>query len=413
MGTEAGVDSKKGWWVVFGSFCALTVTSGVAFFSIPVLLESIMVDTGWSLTQVSLGMTIWGGAAALFSPFCGHAIDKFGVRRMMLFGTILAVTTTFLLGRVTALWQFYVIMAIAPIGMMSNTYIPVATVITHWFVKHRGIATGLAMLGLGVGGAAFPIMTSTLLDEHSWQETFTYLALFLSAALFPIFIWVRSPSEADMAHVDAAEGDLHEVDAASDLTLATALKTRSFWGLSLGDMLTGLVFAIFNIHLVYYLTQDLGDDKIATQVYSALQMCIGLGVLVFGPLGDRFNFRHVIVLCYFLPALATGILLSSTALFAAFAFAIVAGLAGGGRSALFPVAIHNSFGGSHIAAIYGLSNTFFMIGNAVGPLIAAALYDRTGNTRAVYFGAMAVLAFSAFLLSLIRDERNRGQASIH
>ncbi|PCJ50053.1 MAG: hypothetical protein COA73_18625, partial [Candidatus Hydrogenedentota bacterium] len=95
----------------------------------------------------------------------------------------------------------------------------------------------------------------------------------------------------------------------------------------------------------------------------------------------------------------------STTLIAIFAFAVVAGLAGGGRSALFPVAIHNSFGGAHIAAIYGLSNTFFMIGNALGPLIAAAIYESTASTRAVYIGAMVILVCSAILLSLIRNER--------
>ena len=69
-----------------------------------------------------------------------------------------------------------------------------------------------------------------------------------------------------------------------------------------------MVFAVFNTLLVLYLTEQTDDADFATGIFSILSIGLGFGILVFGPLGDIFNFKRVIVLCYFLPALGTAIL---------------------------------------------------------------------------------------------------------
>lgn len=398
------MDGRKGWWVVFGCVVALTITAGVGFFSTAVLAESIIAATGWSELEYTTGITIWGLSAAIFSPLCGRWIDRFGPRRMMMFGICIASAAEFMLGQVTTLWQFYGVLAVAPIGVMCCTYIPVATIVTHWFRKKISIATGLAMLGLGIGGGLFPILARALVTNYGYQTTFTSLAGILLLALIPTFIWIRPPTSGSLEPLEL-EDATDAFDRSRDLALLDSLKTRSFWGLSLGDMMTGMIFAIFNTLLVLYLTNDTGDGNFATGVFSILSFGLGFGILVFGPLGDVFDFRRVIVMCYLLPALGTLLLVSSNAPMMAYSFAVIAGFAGGGRSALFPVAILNSFGGTHMAAIYGLSNTLFMIGSALGPAIAGAIYESTGNTRYIYLLGVVIFVVSAFLVSLIRDER--------
>ena len=399
------MDGNRGWWVVLGGFLTITITSGIAFFVLPLMIESFIEDFGWSLTQVSFGVTIWGLAAALFSPICGQWIDKYGARRMMLFGTTFLFFVTLMLGQITKLWQFYVLMLLAPLGSMANTFIPVAAVVARWFVRHRGAATGIVMFGVGVGGAIVPLITSQLLQNYGWRQSYTILAFVLLLAFIPILLWVRNPTDDDI-ELAASEADPGaEQEKEADLTLSEAMRTRTFWGVSIGDALTGTIFAIFNIHLVYYLTQDMGSDETATQAYSTLQICIGIGTLAFGLFADRFSLRSVMIVCYLLPAFATLLLLPTGMALLVFSFAIVAGLAGGGRNALFPVALYSSFGETHMAAIYGLSNSFFMIGNAAGPFLAGILYDATGDTRIIYACAIVGLIVSTLLISVIRNER--------
>lgn len=398
------MDGRRGWWVVFGGFLSLAITSGILFFSIPVMIANIQADTGWTLTQISLALTLGGIPTAIFSPFCGGLIDRYGARRVMLIGTVCSAALGMMLTQAETLWQFYLIFSLLFVSTVSNTYIPVAAVVARWFVKLRGVATGIAMLGLGFGGGIAPLIAESMMREDGWRHAFGVMSIGLLTALIPIGIWVRNPDPGEEEAYAALQGD--GIDPEHDLTLSRAIRTRSFWGLSVGDMLTGLIFAIFNFQLVYYLTVDLGDETKATQIYSAFLLCLGLGVLVFGPLADRISMRVILTICYALPALAVMLLLPTRiTLLLGFSFAIVGGLAGGGRAALFPTALVHCFGETHMGSIYGLSNTLFILGNAVGPLIGGSIYDATTSTRAVYVVSIVVLAVSAGLVSLIRAER--------
>lgn len=399
------MDGKRGWLVVFGAFVAMAITSGIELFVLPVTLGSIIEETGWSLTQVSAAVTVWGLSAAAVSPLCGVLIDRLGARTMMIAGTVLAGAMAYLTGRVTEPWQLYVVMVFFALAGVCCTYIPVAAVVARWFVKHRGAATGVAMLSIFVGGATFPILTNALLEHYSWREVYTIFGVAILLALIPILAFVRNPPVAEeqayLARVRSAD------HSAGDLTLPAALRTRSFWGLSVGDMLTGLVFAVFNIHLVYYLTNDLGDGNVAAQAFAALNLALAVGTLLFGLLGDRLPLRGVLVTCYLFPTLAMPVLIygSSAGIVAlAFAFALIAGLPAGGRNALFPVALVHCFGETHLGAIYGLSNTFFMVGNALGPIIAARIYETAGGSQPVYIGCLVLLLISSGLVALIRRE---------
>ncbi len=393
------MDGRRGWFVVFGGFVALAITSGVAFFVMPVLLLSIEKDTGWTFEQVSNGLAVWGLSAAVFSPLCGMLIDKLGARRMMMFGIVLGAVVAFFIARAESLWQFYALLVVAAVGSMSCTYIPVAAVVARWFLKHRAIATGVAMLGTFTGGTLFPLLTSWLLQDYSWRETYTIFSFVLAAGALPTLLFVRDPSpEEESAYLASLGSSDHT---ANDLTLGQALRGRSFWGLSLGDGLTGLVFAVINIHLVYYLTIDLGNETTAASVFSAFNFLTAVGTILFGVLGDRFSLRSVLVSCYFVPALALPLLIVGGAP-AAFTFAVLAGLPAGGRNGLFPTALVFCFGEMHLGAIYGLSNTFFMIGNAAGPALSARIFESTGNTRAVYATCLVILVVSAGLVALIQ-----------
>ncbi len=399
------MESKKGWWVVFGCFLALTLNAGIGFFVLPVVLESILEETGWTLTQVSFSVTLWGFSAAIISPFCGGIIDRFSAKWVMVFGTLFMSLTTYLFASVSSLWHLYLLMALAPIGSMANTYIPVATVISHWFSRHRGLATGLAMLGIGVGGSLIPQVAAYLLASDGWRATYSTMAVLSLFSLLPTLLWIKDPPKRSGENSEESKAGAESEEVG--LSLAEAARTRTFWALSAGDALAGFVFSAFNLHLVYLLTQDLGTSEAATRVYSTFQICVAGGVLVFGPLADRFSLKPVLACCYLLPAVGTTLLIPGIGIPLAILAAIIAGLAGGGRSALFPVALTYGFGHRHLASIYGFSNTFFMIGTAVGPLAGGYLYDLHNNTSVIYASAATMLFVSGLLVSLIRDEKRR------
>ena len=398
------MDSKQGWWVVLGSLFALTVTAGVGFFSIPVLTSSILSEMGWSLKQFSFGTSLWAVSAAIFCPICGYCVERFGVRKVLIVGIISGAYVQHLFGQIQTLMQFYVVASLAPITIMCCTQIPIATLITHWFSeKNRGKATGLAMLGIGVGGGISPKLTAAFMEAHGWRGAMTDLGLVLLLALIPTLIWLRSPKGHATVHEELEHAN-DDPAIAKSLTLKEAIRTRTFWNMSIADMLFGAVFTTFNLQLILYLTKDTGNEVLATNVLSMYLLFMSFGTLLFGWLGDVLPFKRVIVSAYFLPALAILFLLLPPTPVFLYTFAILTGLAGGGRIALIPVALARCMGQVHLAEIFGLSNTLFMIGNAVGPIIAASIFDATSNTTIIYCMFIAMLCFCTVLISTMRKE---------
>ncbi len=394
------MDGKRGWYVVLGTFLAMAITAGASMFVLPVMLEKIMDETKWSLTEISSSVTVFCLAAAVASPLAGQLVVKFGARPVMLGGIAIGALSSWLTAYVHVLWQFYAVVLLGAIGSVASTYVPVASVVARWFVKHRGIATGLAMLSIFIGAAAFTIGTNELLAHQTWREVYKLYAFAWLVAAVPTWIWVRNPDPAEEnAYLASIDNHLTTQD---DLTLQQALRTRSFWGLSIGDAITGLVFAVFNVHLVLYLTKDLGNADVAASAVGLLNLTQAGGTLLFGVLGDRFRLRPVFVSCYFFPFIAVPLLMIGGHPALAYAFALMAGIPGGGRNALFPVTLVYCFGESNIGAIYGLSNSFFMTGNAFAAVISAQIYERTGSTRAVYSVCMVLLVVSTILVSLIQ-----------
>ena len=386
------------------------MTSGISFFVFPVAMVRMIRDTGWSLEEVALGATIWGLSAAVISPLCGVLIDRFGPRRTILFGIVYSAIVAVSFSRVQTLGEFYALMALAPFGAMLSTYIPVGAVVTRWFVRYRGVSQGIAMLGTGLGGALFPQWTAALLEGHDWRETYVIVGSFVLVALIPAWVLIREPEAGEAMPGETDEGS--DLDSEFHLTHGQALRTRSFWTLGLGDALSGLVYAIFGVLAVVFLTRDLGSERMATGVFSTLQFFIAIGTLPLGFLADRLEFRRLFVACYFVPALATTLLLIRGGVAPAFGFAIVAGLAAGGRSALFPMALARTFGASNVGLIWGGINSMFMLGTAAGPVVGSMILERAqGSTQTLYLTCIGILSVSSILILFVRREIASGEAA--
>ncbi len=404
----AEVSEKSGWPVVAAGFVCLAVAAGIGFFVFPVYLDIFQEEFGWSLTDVSGAITLWGIIGAILSPVFGKLIDAIGARKVMLFGTLCQFIATLLLARISALWHLYALMALASIGNVCNTYIPVAAVISKWFDKHRGTAIGVAMFGLGIGGGIMSKLADYLLGGFGWRTGYSILSCFVLALIIPILLWIRDPDSGYLAEKQETKGKSdvgHPIEKGSkDLTLSQSLRTRSFWGISVGDAIAGLVFAIFTLHLVTYMKDDGYEQGMATNIFSTFMFCTSVGMALFGLMADKVSLRGLMVFVYAMPAITTLLLFPTGIVTLPFLFAMLCGTCGGGRSALFPVALTRCFGETHMGAIYGLSNSFFLVGSALGPIIAATIYERYASARPVYALICGLLVVAALLISLMRRE---------
>lgn len=394
------------WRVVAAGFLSMTVAAGIGWFVFPVYLPVLSQEFGWSMADLGLAVTVWGLVGAAFSPVCGSWIDRYGARAVMAGGTLVQAASVLLLSRMEELWHLYAILAVFALGNVACTQVPVQTVISQWFDRSRGRAMGLALLGIGVGGFIMPNLAGLFLEHGGWRRGYVFFAIMMLAALLPILLWIRrGPGTEDVEPKGGPAQGAGAEDEAPDLTAREAVRTRSFWTVGLADAVIGLVFAVVTVHMVAFSTHAGIDVRTATFAFSIFVAVQSAGILAFAALSDAVPIRPNMVVCYGAPALAMLLLFRLEVPLALLAFAVVAGICGGGRTALYPLALGHCFGVRHLGSIFGWLNVPFLVGTALGPPAAGYAFDRLGHYTFV-FAACAVLSIvSAACISLIRNER--------
>src|SRR5215471_19466209 len=140
-------------YTVFTSFTVLFAVVGLALYGLPFYYDFMVKEFGWSRTTVTSGNAI---SKLLIGPLFGFAagwiVDRFGPRRLMLAGIVMAGAALVGLAHMTALWMFYLFYVLNALGYVCGGPLPNQVLLSRWFDKARGKAMGFAYLGIGVGG---------------------------------------------------------------------------------------------------------------------------------------------------------------------------------------------------------------------------------------------------------------------
>ncbi len=399
-----------GWWITAASGFVLFVTVGVGLYSAPVFLVPLQEHFGWSRAAIAGG----GGVAALMagvvSPMVGLWIDRYGSRRVMSLGAVLMGCAVALFALMDSLWHLYAINLLGALGVSCAAFIPNQVLISNWFVRKRGLAMGLSLAGIGLGGLALAPLADLLIARLGWRLAYAALACLFLPMLAVILAVVRThpaelglrpdglptPSETDddaPSQPDAVENTTR------GLGLGEALRTRAFWMISLCNLL--LVFGGFSIvtHLVAYLTdQGFGSRTAAV----SLGLMIGASVagrLLFGFLADHVPKARVLSLVLGLLTGCTLLLFRVQSAEMLPAFLLSFGVAFGGGAVLIPLLVGECFGLRFFGRILGLTMISATLGGAIGPVLTGRIYDVTGSYQLAFvmhtvgFGLAAVVAY--------------------
>jgi MFS family permease len=170
--TPAKTGIFYGWVVVLVSFVTLTLVMGSRF-TFGVFYPSILRDTGWGRADTagifSLSMLVY----ALAALGVGAAFDRLGPRRLFPLAALLLGAGYFLCSRIATLWQFYVYYGvIVGIGHTALGFIPHVSLIARWFVRRRGLASSLALSGMGVGSLILAPLGEYLIAQYGWRHSY-------------------------------------------------------------------------------------------------------------------------------------------------------------------------------------------------------------------------------------------------
>ncbi len=377
--------------VALTAFLALFSIVGFATYGLPFFYDFMVRDFGWTRAQVTSGNAYSKLLVGpLFGFIAGWIIDRFGPRRLMLAGILMAGLALIGLGFISTLGMFYLFYLSNALGYVCGGPLPCQVLLSRWFKESRGKAMGFAYLGIGIGGAIVPLLANWLCREMDWHRALITLGVLMILIAFPMAYFVReSPGAA------TGPGSVREVAA-----IGPVFRSPAFYFLAVGSMCSiGAVGGTMqNLKLFLSLDQKLPQEEIA-HVLSLVLMSSIAGRLLMGWLADRFPKKYVMLLIYSIVACSIPLLFHASLPGILMIFAVVFGLGLGGDYMIIPLMAAEIFGVRVLGRLMGVVLTADAMAEALTPMIVAAIRDRTGSyatglTMLVGFAIVGALAVS-------------------
>ncbi len=410
-GGPSGGEFGRGWKVLVASLIGTAAgASPLPFNTIGFFIDPLQKEFGWSRTEISLGITIYGLLAALLAPVFGRLADRYGVRPVAL-GSLAAFGLafgSFALIPGSLAWFYFIWVLVGLVGI-GSTPITWTRAINLWFYRNRGLALGLTLMGTSVSAVLLPKLTVALLDWQGWRAAYAVLALLPLAVALPLgLLWFREPrvEERPPELRVAAAGAAGSAGAVADLpgvSFAEALRSRGFWLLWISILLVSFAYGGSLVHLPSMLGAQGFTRADTASVMAVFGLSIAAGRLITGLLLDRFWAPFVTLPILSLPALACWLLATdhsmtmAVALFSAF----LLGFAAGAETDLIAYLAGRYFGMANYGQIYGVLYMAFGIAAALSPTAYGWVRDTTGSYDPILFAAAGMFVVGACLLLLL------------
>ena len=395
--TPSEVPQQQAYQVAATSFVVLFWIVGVSLWGLPFFYDFMVQQFGWTRAQVTSGNALSRlVVGSIFGFLIGWAVDRFGPRRVMMIGILMAAAALVGLGWASSIGMFYFFYFCNALGYVCGGPLPNQVLLTQWFDRSRGKAMGFAYLGIGIGGAAVPWMSHALIRNFGWQAALQILGLSIALISFPLAALLKERPKARAT-----------ISATHPTSPRTAFRNVSFYLLTVGSMCSIAAVSGTQQNLKLFLSLDRHFTQSDAAGVLSLVLAFSIaGRLLMGWLADRVSKKYVMLLTYLLVAAGIPPLFFAATnrpllLFAAAIFGI--GL--GGDYVMVPLMTAEIFGIEILGRLLGVIVVAGGIAEAVAPWAVGHLRDVTGNYTGACFALVGVALLGGLAVLGLPDRR--------
>ncbi len=411
-----------GWWLAGVGALVMALGTVPLFQGLPVWNPVLRNAFGWSAGQMSWAFAVSRIEGGLMGPVEGLIIEKLGSRRMVFIGMSILGAGFILLSQIRELWQLYAAFFVMSMGAGLGTWLPMMTVMNHWFVRKKTRAMSMVMEGFALGGVLIPILLAwsvggvdpAVSERFGWRVTAFAVGIIIIGLALPLSRLVRNrpeelglrpdgdaPQEAEqpVAHQGAESAPAAE----PGFTWQEAVRTRAFWLISFGHATSSVVIVTVMVHLGLMLDDRGFSLQIISAVVATYTAINAVFILVGGYLGDRMPIRYSAFGFSAIQSVAVVVLVFARDTPMLFLFAAILGVGFGGRTPVTTAIRGVYFGRRAFAAITGVSMVPMNILLFAAPLFAGYMRDLTGEYN-LPFLTIAVVCLVGSCLFLLLGE---------
>lgn len=329
----------------------------------------------------------------------GRLTEIYGHSLVCGVGGVLMCVSLLLASLATEYWELLVTQGMLFGIACAVAYFPALTILPHWFHKKKGIASGFATAGSGVGGLFLAPCTRYLISQYGTQGCLRVIAIVTGISITICAMLLRTDHT-------------HTLSKQSKMNFKEVLHDQKFIRLFAIAGVVTLGYYVPYFYIPTYAVQYGMSEKDGALVLGLLNGCSGLGRVILGLNGDRFGHLKTLVANLVLASLSILLIWPFATTFGSLTlFGCLYGFFSGGFIALFPTAIHTIFGSKNIATVIGMVYSGFSFGNLFGTPIAGIIMDslttfdpdgqKTVNfVPSILVGGFSILIGAGLLLSI-------------
>lgn len=397
-------------WVVVAAGAVTTCVAMGAMFALPVYLQPMAAETGWTHAGISAAMTVGFIVMGVAGFGWGTLSDRIGARPVVMIAGLLLGAGLLIASQARDLLLFQVAYG-GLVGASGGAFFaPIMAATVGWFDKNRSLAVSLVSIGGGVAPMVMTPLASVLIATMGWRSAMLIIALLALAIVLPASLFIRRAPEAAAAvpPVQAPAGKPARSAGWS------ALRTPQFAVLAGTFFLCCAAHSGPIFHTVSYAMLCGASSLAAASIYSVEGIAGLFGRVVFGMLSDRFGVRRIIVIGLALQAIGIYCYIYVSELQHFYLLAVLLGLVYGGVMPLYSIIARDYFGQKVMGTVLGAATMTSSIGMAFGPLGGGWLYDTFGTYHWLYIASAAVgLAAAGMALAFPpprREDTDGGKA---
>jgi MFS family permease len=403
-------------WRMVGLVTAIRIVGGgLHQFGFTVFFLPISQDLGISRAATSLAFSLSRAQGAVEAPLVGYLIDRYGPRPIIMTAVFLAGIGYILLSWVDSYTSFLVVyLGVICLAFVAGFVHSPLVVANSWFIRQRARAMTVVSAAVPIGGAMISPLLAIGVASIGWRwAAFASGCLFLLVCL-PLSLQLKRSPESMGLLPDGApktsgiEPLAAETTEGNELTSRQAMRTWPFWLLVFSMAARVTCYSSATVHFVPLMVWKGLSEGAAASLLGAFAFINLVAHFVLGWIADRMNKPKLLAACHLLPALSVPPLLwDDWGYWPLWLFTIAFTF----LDASFPViwaAVGDFFGRKNFATIRGMMSFFYMWGSFAGPIMAGAIYDRTGSYAMALWIMLGLLALATVLtLFLIRPWRMR------
>ena len=411
-----------GWVILFSAGSTQVVRNAAASLTIAVFMFPLSEELGWSRTLIAGAASFGGLAASAVSPAVGWLVDRYGARLVLAGSIFILGLSTISLAWATVPVAFYLAYGVGRVIFSSPVQIGSSVVVSRWFIRRRGRASGILFGSHSLGLVLFPLIASVIIGGSGWREAWVALGLlvWIIALLPTALLLVQQPEDAglrpdgDPEPPPSAAGGVsgnapgRPTAAAIDepvWTLKEAIRTPALWIAAAAVGALFLVQAGVNTHLAAYLRDEGLSAALAGIGISLNAAFLGLGSIGWGWMVERIPARYVMAAIGGVVALASALFVTADSTAEVLGYSVLFGFGVGGLLSVPPVIYADYYGRRSLGVIRGVTEPLTSFGQAIGAVLSGAVFDLTESYSLAFIAFAALGAAAAALALLARPPR--------